>query len=115
MNSFTLSPELFEAVNERLSNKYIGNLDPTEFVQNYNGYIPLNEFVCVVYGMDEAKVRQIEFIQFLGCTNSPKFLYQIYLFNYNTTKWIIDNKTLRGNFFKFKVYVCYFLLLNYVS
>lgn len=93
---------ILSQISERLSNTYIGNVSPKDFIHEYRGYIPLDQFLCIIYGMDEQKTRQIEFIQFLFCTHTPKLLYQIYLFTSNETKWILDNKTLRSTFFHFK-------------
>jgi len=69
MNPVVLTSQQFEFITSRLSQFYINNENANSFLQSCQFKIPLQEYLCVCYGVENStynRTRKIEFFRFIG-------------------------------------------------
>ncbi len=68
MEAFTLTTQEFELITEKLSQFYINNEDSIDFLKSTYFKVPLQNYLCVCYGVDSSlnRARKVEFFRFLG-------------------------------------------------
>lgn len=102
-----LNNEILDKIVQQISELYVRNTNPSEFIRQYHGKIPLQHFMCFTYGCRSGKPgRVIEVIYFLAkshCSNQNP--YKVALYNRDTcnytTIWIENTCVLRKDFLKF--------------
>ena len=72
MCDFKLNKHEFTYITDRLSQFYINNESPFEFLESVQYRIPLQDYLCACYGVERSscRSRRIEFFRFMGIVNN---------------------------------------------
>lgn len=104
---YALSMQVLEKIVQQISELYVRNTNPSDFIRYHHGKIPLQHYMCFTYGCRHGKEgRVIEVLYFLAkshCSNQNP--YQVALYNRDTceytTLWVENTCVLRKDFLKF--------------
>lgn len=102
-----LNNEILNKIITQISEVYVRNDCPAEFIERHNGRIPLNQYLCFTYGTRQnTKGRVVEVLYFLSKSHvANQIPYEVALWNRDTSEyeciWVENTGVLRKDFLGF--------------